>query len=59
MAEQDAVYDNLVIGGGISGLGLAHLCVRQGLRTLVLERETQAGGCIHSHRFPEAGGYWM
>jgi oxygen-dependent protoporphyrinogen oxidase len=53
------IYDNLIVGGGISGLGLGHLCVRRGLRTLLLESATQVGGCIHSHAFTEADGYWL
>lgn len=59
MTGDTPIYDNLIIGGGISGLGLGHLCVRKGLRTLVLEREEQIGGCIRSHTFWEAGGFWV
>ncbi len=59
MSDNKPIYDNLIIGGGISGLGLAHLCARKGLRTLVLEREEQVGGCIRSHTFWEAGGFWV
>lgn len=58
MAEID-LYDNLIIGGGISGLGLAHHSVRRGLRTLVVENTARVGGCIHSHVFPQAGGFWL
>jgi oxygen-dependent protoporphyrinogen oxidase len=55
----DPRYDHLIIGGGISGLGLAHLSARAGLQTRVLESEGRLGGCIHSHVFPEAGGFWL
>lgn len=56
--SSDSIHDHLIIGGGISGLGLAHASVRAGLRTLVLERQPQVGGCMHSHAFPEAAGFW-
>jgi len=59
MSGNNPIYDNLIIGGGISGLGLGHLCARKGLRTLLLEREEQVGGCIRSHTFWEAGGFWV
>jgi len=59
MASDTTLYDNLIIGGGISGLGFGHLCARKGLRTLLLEREEQVGGCIRSHTFWEAGGFWV
>lgn len=59
MAGNITIYDNLIIGGGISGLGLGHYCARKGLRTLLLEREEQVGGCIRSHTFWEAGGFWV
>jgi oxygen-dependent protoporphyrinogen oxidase len=55
----DTLYDNLVIGGGISGLGLAHLSLKHGLRTAVVEGADEAGGCIHSHAFPQADGFWL
>lgn len=52
------VFDNLIIGGGISGLGLGHLCARKGLKTLILEKDAQPGGCIHSHTFEGTEGFW-
>lgn len=48
-------YDLIVVGGGISGLGLAHYASRAGLGTLVLEKEERAGGCFYSHR--REGGF--
>ncbi len=52
-------HELVVIGGGISGLGFAHMANRRGVRPLVLEAEDRLGGCIHSHRFavPE-GEFW-
>ena len=45
-------FDLCVIGAGISGLSLAQMASsRLNLRTLVLERRDQAGGCLSSARF--------
>ena len=53
-------YDTIIIGAGISGLSLAHYCAGSGRKTLVIERNGQAGGCFHSHRFDdEASGFWL
>jgi protoporphyrinogen oxidase len=51
-------FDHIVIGAGISGLGMAHFSARRGLNTLVLEKADGIGGCINSHSFPEGGGFW-
>ncbi len=45
--------DVLVIGGGISGLAVAHLVAQEGLSVEVWERDSQPGGQIRSHQ--EAG----
>lgn len=52
-------HELVVVGGGISGLGFAHMANRRGVRPLVLEADDRLGGCIHSHRFtvPE-GEFW-
>jgi protoporphyrinogen oxidase len=52
------VFDHIVIGAGISGLGAAHFSARLGLDTLVLEAAARIGGCIHSHVFDGLGGFW-
>ncbi len=57
MSEQQ--YDNLVIGGGISGLGMAHLSVKNSWKTALLEKDAQVGGCIHSHAFDDSGDFWI
>ncbi len=59
MGSRKLLYDNLVIGGGISGLGMAHLSVKQGLKTLLLEREPRVGGCIRSHGFAHSEDFWI
>ncbi len=59
MSNGNTLYEYLVIGGGISGLGMAHLSVKQGMKTLLLERETRVGGCIRSHGFPDSGDFWV
>ncbi|MEN8108992.1 MAG: protoporphyrinogen oxidase, partial [Pseudomonadota bacterium] len=45
--------DVLVIGGGISGLAVAHLLAREGLSVEIWEQDSQPGGKIRSNR--EAG----
>jgi protoporphyrinogen oxidase len=52
-------YDLIVVGGGISGLGFAHLARRRGIRVLVLEGSDRVGGCLHSHGFSvPQGAFW-
>jgi len=50
--------EHIVIGAGISGLGLAHSAARRGIRTLVLERAGRLGGCMNSLTFPGCGDFW-
>jgi protoporphyrinogen/coproporphyrinogen III oxidase len=50
-------YDLIVIGGGISGLSLAHYAAKAGIKTLLLEKAAQAGGCLRTMRQP--GGFWL
>ncbi len=52
-------FEHIVVGGGISGLGLAHAAARRGIQTLVLEADERVGGCINSQCFPDCGGYWV
>ena len=52
-------HDLVVIGGGISGLGLAHMVQRTGIEPLLLESSEQVGGCLCSHNFSTpSGSYW-
>jgi len=51
-------FEHIVIGAGISGLGMAHQAVRREISTLVLEGEDRVGGCLHSRTFPGCGGFW-
>jgi oxygen-dependent protoporphyrinogen oxidase len=51
-------FQLIVVGAGISGLGLAHRAAQTGIRTLVLERDVRVGGCINSHSFPGGDGFW-
>jgi len=51
-------FEHIVIGAGISGLGMAHRTVKCGVSTLVLEGEDQVGGCIHSQTFSGCGNFW-
>ncbi|MCB1760957.1 MAG: FAD-dependent oxidoreductase [Gammaproteobacteria bacterium] len=49
----------MVVGGGISGLGIAHMAARAGIRPLLLEADGRVGGALCSHLFetPE-GPFW-
>ncbi len=49
--------DLIVIGGGISGLSLAHLCASDGAKVTVLESSARLGGCLHSERLES--GFWF
>src|ERR1051325_496728 len=40
------MYDVVVVGGGIGGLTVAALLSARGLKTCLLERQSQVGGCI-------------
>lgn len=53
-------HELIVIGGGISGLGMAHMAAKQGVKPLVIEAADQVGGCINSFHFsaPE-GEFWV
>ena len=44
-------FEHIVVGAGISGLGAAHMAVRRGIGTLVLERGERVGGCMYSYPF--------
>ncbi len=50
-------YDLIVIGGGISGLSLAHYASKAGLVTLLLEKAPEAGGCLRTMR--QVAGFWL
>jgi protoporphyrinogen/coproporphyrinogen III oxidase len=50
-------YDLIVIGGGISGLSLAHYASRAGIKTILFEKATQTGGCLRTMRQPD--GFWL
>jgi protoporphyrinogen oxidase len=52
-------HELVIVGGGISGLGFAHMAMGRGAPPLVIEAEERLGGCIHGHRFstPE-GEFW-
>ena len=52
-------HELVVVGGGISGLGLAHMAAKKGLKPVVIEANGRVGGCIRSHHFsaPE-GEFW-
>lgn len=50
MSRASAEFDVVILGGGLSGLSLAHRAVRKGRKVLVVEKAGQAGGCVRSAR---------
>lgn len=48
--------DLIVVGGGISGMSMAHACASAGVRVLVLDRGDSPGGCLRSRR--TSNDYW-
>lgn len=51
-------FEHIVVGAGISGLGIAHRTARRGISTLVLEAAGHIGGCINSASFAGCDGFW-
>lgn len=43
-------YDAIIIGSGLGGLACATLLAKAGQRVLVLERQSQIGGCMQSYK---------
>ena len=43
-------YDIIIIGSGLGGLECGYILSRTGRRVLVLEKESQLGGCLQSYR---------
>lgn len=52
----DQVLELLVVGAGISGLGVASMAGQRGVRARVLEAGSQPGGAINSHSFETPEG---
>ena len=47
-------YDAVIVGAGHNGLVTAGYLAKAGLRTLVLERRSRAGGALRPRRLPRA-----
>lgn len=42
--------DIIIVGGGISGMSLAHYCAKIGLKPLVIDKNGRMGGSFYSYR---------
>lgn len=51
--------DLIVVGGGISGMSLAHTCARAGMSVLVLDGGESPGGCLRTRQGPDDFWYEM
>lgn len=52
--------DIVIIGGGVSGLSLAHYCSWAGFKPLVIEKSERLGGTFHSERVDiGASDFWF
>ncbi len=52
----DRMLELLVVGAGISGLGMAQMAKRRGVEARVLEAAPHMGGAIHTHPFETPEG---
>jgi protoporphyrinogen oxidase len=53
------VYDDIVIGAGISGLSYAYFAGLKGRRVLVIEKKDQIGGTCQTFHSAKAPGFWL
>ncbi len=50
----------IIIGGGISGLSLAHFSAKAGFKPIVLEKNDSVGGSFNSYPFSDNGNaFWL
>jgi len=50
----------IIIGAGISGMSLGYYCAKEGMKTLILEREDRVGGAFHSHSISDSSeAFWL
>jgi protoporphyrinogen oxidase len=54
-------YDIVIAGAGISGLCLAHFCLKKGMTALVIESSERMGGAFNSHKLQgnTQDGFWL
>ncbi len=49
-------HDLIIVGGGISGMSLAHYCAKAGLKPLVMDKNEHMGGTFNTCR---RDGFWF
>ncbi|NTW94542.1 MAG: FAD-dependent oxidoreductase [Chlorobiaceae bacterium] len=53
-------HDVVVVGGGISGLSLAYYCIKGGMKTALLEKNSEVGGSFASSKYASSGkNFWL
>ncbi|MDR1089685.1 MAG: FAD-dependent oxidoreductase, partial [Prevotella sp.] len=55
----EATYDCIVIGGGISGISFAHYLGKAGKKVLIVEKNNRIGGRIQTGHSSVDPGYWF
>ena len=51
-------FEHIVVGAGISGLGIAHRSAKLGCSTLVVEGSERVGGCMSTQTFTTCDAFW-
>ena len=54
----EAMYNCIVIGGGISGISFAHYMHRAGKKVLIIEKDDNTGGQVQSLFSEKYPDYW-
>ncbi|MBN1279338.1 MAG: FAD-dependent oxidoreductase [Chlorobium sp.] len=53
-------HNVIIVGGGISGLSLAYYCAEAGMKTALLEKNSEVGGSFASPKYSSSGrNFWL